>query len=406
MKDNNSNNNYISATSKFKSKVIELNILKKIIFMMVVIFAFVLGYMLGNENNRIKNVVVDKHITKFIENYNYIIDNYYKEVDRDDLIDNAIAGMMNSLDDPYSVYLDSDTNNMDITLEGSYKGLGIAVSKAEDGHYIKIVAIFENSPAFNVGLKVGDVIEKINDNDTYDMPLSQFSELVLSDKEKEYKLYIARGEEKITKTLNKQTITIDSVSSKIIEEGNRKIGYIYISVFANNTASQFLNKLKELESSKIDGLVIDVRNNSGGYLNAVEKILKHFLTSKQIIYQMQKDSKITKVYGASEKNKEYDIILIGNAYSASASEILIAGLKENLNSKYIGEKSYGKGLVQEVVTLSNGQQYKITTKKWLTPKGSFINDTKGIIPDVEINNSDINVDAQLNEAIKCITQGN
>lgn len=396
--------------SKLKNKIAnlkkgKLNLFKILILIIVVLFSFFSGYIFGNKNNKMKNVVVDKNISKFIENYNYIIDNYYKEVARDSLVDNAIAGMMNSLDDPYSVYLDKD-NNMNNTLDGSYSGLGVAVSKADDGHYIKIKAVFENSPAFKAELKEGDIIVKINNSDTYDMPLSQFSGLVLNNKDNEYELHIIRGEEKITKSLNRQSITIDSVSSKVIEEGNKKIGYIYISVFANNTASQFLNKIQELESLKIDGLIIDVRNNTGGYLTAVEKILKHFLTNKQIIYQMQKGSKITKVYGAAKKNKEYDIVLVGNGYSASASEILIAGLKDNLNSIYVGEKSYGKGLVQEVVTLSNGQQYKITTKKWLTPKGSFINDTEGIIPDIEVNNRDINVDSQLNEAIKHIIQGN
>ena len=140
---------------------------------------------------------------------------------------------------------------------------------------------------------------------------------------------------------------------------------------------------KPLEDEEIDSLIIDVRSNTGGHLTAVEEILNNLLTNRQITYQLDKSGEVTKYYGKLNENKKYRIVLLGDSYSASASEVLISSLRENLDAKLVGEKTYGKGTVQELITLSNGQQYKITTKKWLTPDGNWVNDTEGILPDVE-----------------------
>lgn len=400
--------------NNFKRKIRDiknhkLTVLETLFLLLIIsVASFFSGYIYNNrKNTEQKLVVVDKYISKFIENYNYVIENYYEDVDKGELIDGAIAGMMDSLDDPYSAYLDSSTSmNMNITLNGSYNGLGVAVSKSDDDHYVEVVAVFKDSPAFKANLKEGDIIKKVNDIDIYDMSVADFSNLVLTNKDDNYNLEILRDGKEITKSLEKHTVTIDSVTSKLIEKNDKKIGYIYISVFASNTALQFLKELNDLELTKLDALIIDVRNNTGGHLKSVEKILKHFLTKKQIIYQMQKGRDIMKFYGAAKENKDYEIVIIGNCYSASASEILISGLRENLNSKYIGEKSYGNGTVQEVVTLSNNKQYKITTKKWLTPNGNFVSDTKGIFPDIEVKATGTDLDIQLNEALDYLLQTN
>ena len=163
---------------------------------------------------------------------------------------------------------------------------------------------------------------------------------------------------------------------------------IYIGIFANNTCDQFKQKLGALEKEKIDYLIIDVRQNTGGHLTSVDGILDIFLNSKQVMYKFEQNKKVTSIYGTGKENKKYEIVLLGDNSSASASEVLIAGLKENLNSKLIGKQTYGKGTVQEMVNLSDGTQYKITVKKWLTPKGNWINDTKGIKPDIDVDLSD------------------
>ena len=349
----------------------------------------------------------DKYLDNFIENYNYIVDNYYDDVDKEKLINSAIAGMMDSLDDPYSAYIDDDTsNNFNISLEGSYQGLGISIVKDPETNYIVAYYIFNDSPADKAGLKAGDLIKAINGESTEEKDATEFSNFILNSDKQEFTLTIIRDGEEFEVSLKKENITIDSVTSKVIEKDNKKIGYIYISIFANNTSTQFATSLKELEKENIDSLIIDVRSNTGGHLTAVEDILKSLLTKEQITYQLSQDEKITKYYGSLKKNKKYEIVLLGDGYSASASEVLISSLRDNLGSKLIGEKTYGKGTVQELVTLSNGLQYKITTKKWLTPNGNWVNDTEGIEPDIEVklneqyyNTYEENDDNQLQTAI-------
>lgn len=339
-----------------------------------------------NKNIKVKNEPIkDKYLETFIENYNYIVDNYYENVDKEKLINDAIAGMMNTLDDPYSAYIsDEESNSFNINLEGSYQGLGVSIVKDPETNYIMIYYTFKDSPADQAGLKSGDLIKAVDGEETNEIDTSEFSKKVLNSEKKEYELTIIRDGEEFKINISKQNVTIDSVKSELIERNDKKIGYIYMSIFANNTAEQFKSKLSDLEKQNIDYLIIDVRSNTGGHLTSVEEILKSLLTKKQIIYKLNENEKITEYYGGLNENKKYEIVLLGNEYSASASEVLISSLKDNLNSKLIGMKTYGKGTVQELRTLSNGVQYKITTKKWLSPNGSWVNDTKGILPDIEV----------------------
>ena len=354
----------------------------------------------------------DKYINKFVKNYKYVVDNYYKELDREELIDNAISGMMQTLDDPYSVYLDeNESNNFNITLDGSYKGLGLQIQKNEETGYMIISSIFKNSPAEVAGLEINDQIVSIDGVDSKDLSASEFSSIVRTSNNKSFKLVIIRNDEELEIVVNKETVVLDSVLSKSYDIDSKKVGYIYIGIFANNTYSQFKSELEKLEAEKIDYLIIDVRSNTGGHLTTVDSILDLFLNSNQVMYQFEKNGKIKKTYGKGKESKNYEIILLGNEMSASASEVLIAGLSENLNCKFIGKKTYGKGTVQEMVDLSDGNQYKITVKKWLTPKGNWVNDTAGITPDYEVDLGETYLktkeekdDNQLNKAFEYIRE--
>ena len=398
--------NYFKYNEKHKIGQIET------IFLLVLTFlcSFLLGFYFHDKFKSDKTVLLDSHLNKFIDNYNYIVDNYYQDVDKNVLIDDAIEGMMKALDDPYSVYLDNSKNsNVNISLNGVYRGLGLAITKDNENNYIKVVGVIKGSQAEKNGIIEGDIIKRIDNNDTSSLSITDFSSLIIKSKEDEFTLLINRdGTEQII-SIEKGSVVIDSVISDVIKLENLNVGYIYISVFASNTASQFLNELKKLEKSNIDYLIIDVRNNTGGHLTTVVKILKCFLTNKQIIYQLQKNNKTTKIYGNAKSNKKYPIILMGNESSASASELLISALKENLNCKFFGKKTYGKGTVQEMITLDSNNKYKITTKRWLTPRGNWVNDTEGISPDYIIDtesyyydDNDINKDSQLNSAIQYI----
>lgn len=357
---------------------------------LLVVMSLLIGLSIGLLFNR--NKIITKEITEsdtnlqeFIKNYNYILDNYYEEIDKEDLINSAIAGMMESLDDPHSVYLDeSATDNFTISLNGSYEGVGIQIVKDEESGYMLITSIFKDSPAAKSGLIPGDMVISIDDTLAKDLTASEFSSIIRNGTKTSYKLKILREEEELELTLNKSLVTLTSVASETFEQDDKKIGYIYIGIFANNTYVQFKEELEKLEKENIDYLIIDVRGNTGGHLTTVDEILDLFLNKNQIMYQFEQNGKVTATYGTGKENKTYDIILLGDETSASASEVLIVGLKENLGSMFIGKKTYGKGTVQELVTLSDGTQYKITVKKWLTPKGNWINDTEGITPDIEV----------------------
>ena len=393
---------------KNKNREYKIGIVEEFILMTsACVLCLILGFSLSHKNSNKEEVVYDENLITFIDNYNYIINNYYKDVDKKQLVDDAIAGMMETLDDPYSVYMSEEqTKNINIALNGEYKGLGLMISKDKDGNII-VASVFENSAADKAGILEGDIIKKVNDTDIKDMEPSDFSNYVMKSTDNEFKMIIIREGEEKEITVTKSNVEIDSVSSKVIEENNHKIGYIYISMFAANTVEQFSKKLSALEKDEIDSLIIDVREDSGGYLTTVDLILKKFMTKKEVIYQLKKDKSVTKEFGKAKENKKYKIILLGKENSASASELLIAGIRENYdNSIFIGKKTYGKGTAQEMVSLDTNNKYKITTKKWLTPKGNWINDTEGIVPDIEVDTEIISFgnteydDAQLKRAIE------
>ena len=352
---------------------------------LLVVMSLLIGFAIGglfSKTNIItkKSVISDKNLQEFVTNYEYILNNYYEKIDGRELVNSAIDGMMQSLDDPYSVYFDkNESENFSITLDGSYKGVGVQVTKDQKTGYIFINAVFKNSPASLAGLKAGDMITEIDGVSVTEYEVDEVSNMIKEGKKENFKLKVLRNEEEVSINLKKSTVTIESVSSKVYNKDNKKIGYIYIGVFANNTYYQFKNLLDELEKQNIEALVIDVRGNTGGHLTSVDSILDIFLTDKQKMYGFEQNGRISYTYGTGSTNKKYEIVLLGDEVSASASEVLIAGLTENLGSKFF---------VQELVTLTDGTQYKLTIKKWLTPRGNWINDSEGIIPDKEIDLED------------------
>lgn len=357
-----------------------------------------------NVNNLNSNKEEDE-LNKFIKEYKYIISNFYdkEKIDENKLLKLALHSILDELgiEDSYSTYMDEDKyTQLNINLEGEYEGLGLSVYKEDKENYIMIISIMDGSPAKAANINEGDYILSIDGIDTKTMSTEDFSNYVLHSDEKIFLLKIKSGNEEKSIKLEKKKIELKSVDSKLIEKDNKKIGYITMSIFAANSYNQFKKNLTELEEKNIDALIIDLRNNNGGHLTEVTKILSLFLKKKRVIYQLQKDDNKVKYYSSGSKDKEYPIIFISNEYTASASEVFIISLKENLNAKLVGTKTYGKGTVQEMVDLGDGDQYKITTKKWLSPKGVWINDTKGIEPDVEVKDVlENDKDAQLEESI-------
>ena len=362
------------------------------------------------DTKTIKENIKDKSLRRFIDNYEYIIDNYYKDIDKEELINGAIEGMMGTLDDPYTVYMEDDAyNNFNIILNGSYNGIGVEIAQSTDNK-LYILGIIDDSPASKSGLAVGDIIIGFNDEDVSSYTASEFSDLVSSCNDTKLKIRVMRNNEEKEFTISKENINLASVASKIYEINDHKVGYIYISVFAINTVEQFKDELNKLEKENIDSLIIDVRSNNGGHLSTAEEIASMFVDDSYIIYKTVKNGKTTSYKSKGKKTKKYPIVALVDSRSASASELLVGCLKDNLNATVVGTKTYGKGTVQELITLTNGDQYKITTREWLTPKGTQVNGV-GIEPDVEVKlstsyfiNPSEETDNQLQEALNYITK--
>lgn len=363
-----------------------------------------------NKEQNYKLTQADEEVQNFIEQYNYIVENYYGDIDKKELLEAALEGMIDALGDPYSSYLDeNDSSTFNATLNGSYEGIGVEIVNDINKNII-VTQVFEDTPAYNAGIKPLDIIEKVNDVQVSGMTTSDFVSMVKNITDSTFTLTLKRGEETITVTLSRKKVTLSSVSSKIIEQDNQKIGYMYISIFAMNTDTQFKIKLKQLEKDGIDSLIIDLRGNTGGHLTAVENMISEFLDKDKVIYQIETKSKTTKYYSKGDKTKTYPIVVLVDNDSASASEMMTAALKESYGATIVGTTTYGKGTVQELQD-SNENQYKITTKKWLTPNGNWINEI-GIKPDYEIEldekyliePTDDN-DNQLQKAIETLKNG-
>lgn len=329
---------------------------------------------------------MSKELESFVNTYQDIVKKYYKEVDEEKLLEVALKSILEEMGDDYSMYMgEDDYSNLNLTLEGSYSGLGVSIYKDTKTQNMVVVEVFKDSPADKAGIKEKDIILSVDGTSTKELSSTEFSQKVLKGTQQTFSLMISRDGKEMEITVSKSGVVIPSVEKKIFEKEDKKIGYIYISIFASNTYKQFKEALNSLEKEKIDSLIIDVRSNTGGHLTSVSKMISLFLDSSYVTYQLEQNGRKKKVYSTGSDTKEYPIVLLSDAYSASASEVLIASLKENLNATIIGEKTYGKGTVQELVNLESGDQYKITTKKWLTPKGNWVNDTKGIEPDIKVS---------------------
>lgn len=395
-----------------KNKERELYTSKEVIIVMI--FSIGIGILMCFGGISIitgKNyLAVTKDLKKIVDTYYAIVDNYYGELDRDKLIDGAVEGMISSVGDTFTSYSDTDsTSSFDETINGSYEGIGCTVATLEDGT-ISVIDMFEDSPSYKAGLKVGDIILKV-DGESYEGKNSNdISNYIKNSGKSKIVLTVKRDNEEKDISINLSKVEIPHVSGKVIEQDSKKIGYIKISLFASNSYKQFKNKLDELEKSNIDDLIIDVRDNSGGYLSSVTDICNLFLDKGKVIYQLEDSKGKVKKKDTTKEKRKYDIVVLINGGSASASEILASAIKESYGGDIVGTNSYGKGTVQQTKKLLDGSMIKYTTQKWLTPDGNSINEV-GVTPTkvVELNEEYFNNpttenDNQLQEAIKLILE--
>ncbi|MDQ0857270.1 S41 family peptidase [Bacillus sp. V2I10] len=325
-------------------------------------------------------------LEKVKQAYDLISSKYVEEVDEEELLEGAIQGMLTTLDDPYSVYMDKETaKQFSDSLDSSFEGIGAEVGM--DGGKIIIVSPFKNSPAEKAGLQPNDQVISIDGEPVVGSDLNDTVLKIRGKKGTKVKIEVLRtgSKEKLSFDVTRDEIPIETVFSSVKTKGKSKYGYIEITSFSEDTANDFTEELTKLEQKNIKGLVIDVRGNPGGYLQSVEEILKQFVTKDQPYIQIEERNGDKKRYFSNlTQKKDYPVTVLIDKGSASASEILAGALKEAGKYEIIGETSFGKGTVQQAVPMGDGSNIKLTLYKWLTPEGNWIH-KKGVEPTIKVS---------------------
>ncbi len=382
-KNDSSINGFLNKKTDFK--VYELILFAVLIMIVSVFLTVVVMHDVSSNKNYNKNKLSsnDSSLEEFEEVYNLINSSYYIDINNKTLIEGAINGMLGSLNDPHTSYFNkSETDSFNEQMNGSYEGIGAEISLDSNGNVI-VFSVFKNSPAAEAGLKFNDIILGVNNKSTKGMSTTEVVALIKDVNKKTANIKINRNGETLEFEVEKRVVIIESVESKIYNKNGKKIGYVLINTFANNTYDQFRTHIEDLEKENISGLVIDVRGNTGGYLHSVTSMLDMFLPKGTITYQIA-DKKTTYKYSAlTNESRNYPIAVLVNKSSASASEILAVSLKESYGAEVIGTYTYGKGTVQTTKDLTtSGGMIKYTIQKWLSPKGNWINDV-GVEPTIK-----------------------
>ncbi|WP_430790994.1 S41 family peptidase [Virgibacillus flavescens] len=329
-----------------------------------------------------------ENMDKVVQAYSLIKENYLKDVKDQQLIEGAVQGMLDTLEDPYSTYMDVETmKSFNDTIESSFEGIGAEVSMVNNT--VTIIAPIKDSPAEESGLRPNDQILSVDDKSVQGLDLFEAVEKIRGKKGTEVVLEIKRPgvSEPFDVTITRDDIPLETVYSEMKTIDGKKTGVIEITTFSENTAADFKKQLTKLEEDGMEGLVIDVRGNPGGLLNSVEAILKEFIPKDMPYVQIEDgEGKKTPYHSELEEKKPYPISVLINEGSASASEILAVAMKE-AGYDVVGTKSYGKGTVQKAIPFGDGSTIKLTFFKWLSPEGNWIHE-KGVKPTVKVEQPD------------------
>lgn len=339
-----------------------------------------------------------KHFGNLIKVISLVRTNYLQPVDTSTLVDGAIKGIVNSLGDPYSVYLEPKTfNQLQELIKGSFGGLGILVGVKDQ--YLGVVRVFQGTPAAREGILNGDVITGIDDRDVRGVDLETAVQLLRGPVGSKVTLTVKRegALEPLKFNLIREEISVPTVEGRVIPD--TAIGYVAISQFSEKTAGEMKDTLERLRSAKIKGLILDLRDNPGGELKAAVDVAKNFIPKGPIVYidfRVGRDEE----YRSDGNAWRLPLVVLINGNSASAAEILAGAVKDTGAGILIGSKTFGKGVVQTVFPLENGAALKLTTARYLTPSRNDINE-KGILPDVVISQPENQaVDIQLQKALE------
>ncbi len=376
------------------------------VILIIVVVAVIAGVTTGIiMTNSYRTVTTDDEaLNEFLRVYNELVDSYYEDVDKTQMLNKAKDAMLDYLGDPYTTYLNSEERKaLEDRLNGTYKGIGVSfVDKT-------IVDVMKDTPASKAGLQKGDVFVKIDNKLVESLSDTQISNLIKNSGKDVVKVVVLRGEEEKEFTIEVKTVTEKVVVSEKIKDTN--IGYISVPIFSKTISQQVEEALLELENDGIESLILDLRDDSGGYLDQAQDLASLFLEKGKLIYSLENKNARDDYFDQTDTKREYDIVILINGNSASAAEILAAALKDSYGATLVGTKSYGKGKVQQTFTLSDGSMAKYTSAKWFRPDGTCI-DEVGITPDYVVNLEPLlddngeqigNIDTQLEKGIDILS---
>jgi len=311
-----------------------------------------------------------------------LLQQYYTEVDDETLLTGAVRGLMDSLEDRYTFYYTpEEMEQMTSNATGEYMGIGVSVSADMEGN-LTIVRVFKNTPAQRAGIQAGDIVLFVNETPVHGETAKDVDEavrLIAECGDEEFTLTLLRDGEEYTATMRRENVVMDRVEYRLLEGG---IGYVQITDFLGNDVEGFKEAIESFEAEGIKGLVIDLRDNTGGYLDDVVEIADILLPKGLIVYTEDRYGNRLEEKSDAE-HVEYPVVCLVNSMSASASEVLSGAVQDYGIGAVIGETTFGKGIVQTVYPFSDGAGMQLTTATYFTPSGRCIHGT-GVEPDHEI----------------------
>ena len=348
-----------------------------------------------------KSSSADSIDLKSVQNlYATLIDNYDGDIEKDKLIEGAKKGLVEAVGDKYTEYMTADeATDYKKSLEGEVDEAGIGVSVAKREDYVRVIRTLPDNPARRAGVLAGDIIYAIDDKEIWNESTESIAQKLRGTIGSKFKLTIVRNNKKIDFSLTREKI--NNVSADIEYKDNIAILSVYR--FSQDTGTLVTKLAKEAKAKNIKGIIVDLRNNGGGYVNAAKTMIGLWVDGEKVLTQKSKTIGQSDLFAPRENAilKDVKTVVLINGATASASEIVVGALRDYNKATIVGETSYGKGVVQTLLNLSGGSILKVTTAHWYTPSGDGINET-GISPDYEIERTyeqiNKNEDPQLDKA--------
>ncbi|WP_285766035.1 S41 family peptidase [Peribacillus sp. SI8-4] len=355
------------------------------IFLLIFLTAGITTIALTFGDEKVESLAPDKHseFEKLFSTYDTIKDNYYKDIDEDKLVDGAINGMIKSLDDPYSAYMDKkEASSFHESISSSFEGIGAEIQE-QDGH-IMVVSPIKGSPAEKAGIKPNDIVLSVDGKSVKGLSSSEAVLKIRGEKGTKVNLSISRAGEPdpIEFTIKRDTIPIETVYAEMLDDGVAKI---QVTSFSEHTVEELKSSLEEMSKKDMKGMVLDLRGNPGGLLDQAIDMASLFVPNGEVVLQVENRSGKKEVYKSNNDGtlKKVPVVVLIDDGSASASEIVAAAVRESAGIPLVGVKSFGKGTVQTAEDFDDGSNFKYTAAKWLTPDGNWIH-KKGIKPDIKV----------------------